>query len=119
VTGDNGRVAEKVYSDLGMESLGTLTGAEIEVLGDAELAKALPHTTIFARVTPEDLGVLAAGVVEGRRIFANTIKYVLMGTSSNVGNMFSAAGASLFLSFLAADVRPRPLAAPALSGRRS
>jgi P-type Mg2+ transporter len=44
--------------------------------------------------------VLADGVVEGRRIFANTMKYVLMGTSSNFGNMFSAAGASLFLSFL-------------------
>jgi P-type Mg2+ transporter len=39
-------------------------------------------------------------VAEGRRIFANTIKYVLMGTSSNFGNMFSAAGASLFLPFL-------------------
>ena len=48
----------------------------------------------------KDLDVLADGVVEGRRIFANTIKYVLMGTSSNFGNMFSAAGASLFLSFL-------------------
>jgi P-type Mg2+ transporter len=48
----------------------------------------------------KDLGVLADGVAEGRRIFANTIKYVLMGTSSNFGNMFSAAGASLFLSFL-------------------
>ena len=48
----------------------------------------------------KDLGVLADGVVEGRRIFANTIKYVLMGTSSNFGNMFSAAGASLFLNFL-------------------
>ena len=48
----------------------------------------------------KDLGILAAGVVEGRRIFTNTIKYVLMGTSSNFGNMFSAAGASLFLSFL-------------------
>ncbi len=48
----------------------------------------------------KDLGVLADGVVEGRRIFANTMKYVLMGTSSNFGNMFSAAGASLFLSFL-------------------
>jgi Mg2+-importing ATPase len=44
--------------------------------------------------------VLADGVAEGRRIFGNTIKYVLMGTSSNFGNMFSAAGASLFLSFL-------------------
>ncbi len=48
----------------------------------------------------KDLGILANGVVEGRRIFGNTIKYVLMGTSSNFGNMFSAAGASLFLSFL-------------------
>jgi Mg2+-importing ATPase len=48
----------------------------------------------------KDLSVLADGVAEGRRIFANTIKYVLMGTSSNFGNMFSAAGASLFLTFL-------------------
>ena len=48
----------------------------------------------------KDLDVLADGVTEGRRIFANTIKYVLMGTSSNFGNMFSAAGASLFLPFL-------------------
>ena len=48
----------------------------------------------------KDLDVLADGVVGGRRIFANTIKYVLMGTSSNFGNMFSAAGASALLSFL-------------------
>ncbi|HTI22860.1 MAG TPA: magnesium-translocating P-type ATPase [Kutzneria sp.] len=48
----------------------------------------------------KDLDVLADGVAEGRRIFANTIKYVLMGTSSNFGNMASAAGASLFLAFL-------------------
>ncbi|MGO4691805.1 magnesium-translocating P-type ATPase [Glaciibacter sp. 2TAF33] len=48
----------------------------------------------------KDLAVLADGVMEGRRIFANTIKYVLMGTSSNFGNMFSAAAASAFLSFL-------------------
>src|SRR6185369_2951806 len=48
----------------------------------------------------KDLGVLANGVAEGRRIFANTIKYVLMGTSSNFGNMFSAAAASAVLTFL-------------------
>ncbi|MEO7007191.1 MAG: magnesium-translocating P-type ATPase [Terrimesophilobacter sp.] len=48
----------------------------------------------------KDLAVLADGVMEGRRIFANTIKYVLMGTSSNFGNMFSAAAASAFLNFL-------------------
>ena len=46
------------------------------------------------------LGILADGIIEGRRVFANTIKYVLMATSSNFGNMFSAAGASLFLPFL-------------------
>lgn len=48
----------------------------------------------------KDLTILAEGVVQGRRIFANTLKYVLMGTSSNFGNMFSAAGASLVLGFL-------------------
>jgi Mg2+-importing ATPase len=48
----------------------------------------------------KDLDVLADGVTGGRQIFANTIKYVLMGTSSNFGNMFSAAGASIFLAFL-------------------
>ena len=48
----------------------------------------------------KDLGILAGGVLEGRRIFSNTMKYVLMGTSSNFGNMFSAAGGSLLLDFL-------------------
>jgi Mg2+-importing ATPase len=48
----------------------------------------------------KDLGVLAAGVNEGRRIFANTMKYVLMGTSGDFGNMFSAAVGSVALNFL-------------------
>jgi len=48
----------------------------------------------------KDLGVLVNGVKEGRVTFANTIKYVFMATSANFGNMFSMAGASLFLSFL-------------------
>jgi P-type Mg2+ transporter len=156
VTGDNDRVASKLCSDLGIPVAGTLTGAALEKLSDDELVAALPSTTIFARVTPEqksriiraqrtlgadvgflgdgvndavalhdadvgisvdsgadvakdaadivlldkDLGILAGGVIEGRRVFSNTIKYVLMGTSSNFGNMFSAGGASLFLSFL-------------------
>ncbi len=59
-----------------------------------------PRTPPTSCCSTKNLGILADGVVEGRRIFANTIKYVLMGTSSNFGNMFSAAGASLFLSFL-------------------
>ena len=156
ITGDNGTVAAKVCRDIGIAVAASSPGAEIEQLDDDALAAAIPGTTIFARVGPDqksrlikvarrtgvdvaflgdgvndavalhaadvgisvdsatdvakdaadivlldkDLGVLADGVREGRRIFANTIKYVLMATSSNFGNMFSAAGASLFLSFL-------------------
>ncbi len=156
ITGDNGAVAGKVCSDLGVVVDGILTGTDLDGLDDDQLADAIPQTTIFARVGPaqksrliklarrggvdvaflgdgvndavalhaadvgisvesatdvakdaadillldKDLAVLADGVREGRRIFANTIKYVLMATSSNFGNMFSAAGASLFLSFL-------------------
>ena len=48
----------------------------------------------------KDLPVLVDGIQEGRKIFGNTMKYVLMGTSSNFGNMFSAAAASIFLPFL-------------------
>lgn len=47
-----------------------------------------------------DLGVLTKGIMEGRRTFSNIMKYIMMGTSSNFGNMFSMAGASLFLPFL-------------------
>ncbi|MGD6852380.1 MAG: magnesium-translocating P-type ATPase, partial [Candidatus Bathyarchaeia archaeon] len=47
-----------------------------------------------------DLTVLAEGVLEGRKTFGNTMKYVMLGVSSNFGNMFSVAGASLFLTFL-------------------
>ncbi len=48
----------------------------------------------------KDLGVLAEGVREGRKTFVNILKYMMMGTSSNFGNMFSMAGAVLFLPFL-------------------
>jgi Mg2+-importing ATPase len=47
-----------------------------------------------------DLRVLDEGVLEGRKTFGNTMKYIMMGVSSNFGTMFSVAGASLFLSFL-------------------
>jgi Mg2+-importing ATPase len=46
------------------------------------------------------LEVLHNGIIEGRKAFANVMKYLLMGTSSNFGNMFSMAGAVLFLPFL-------------------
>ncbi len=48
----------------------------------------------------KDLAVLHEGIIRGRTTFANTLKYVFMATSANFGNMFSVAGASLFLPFL-------------------
>jgi Mg2+-importing ATPase len=156
ITGDNGLVAAKVCSQIGLESTGLLNGTDIEAMTDDQLAEAILRTTVFARINPDqksriikvarrtgkdvaylgdgvndavalhhadvgisvdsgtdvakdaadvvmldkDLGVLAEGVKEGRRIFSNTMKYVLMATSSNFGNMFSAAGVSAILSFL-------------------
>ncbi len=75
-------------------------------LHDADVGISVDSATDVAKdaadilLLRKDLGLLVDGVVEGRRVFANTIKYVLMATSSNFGNMFSAAGASLFLPFL-------------------
>ena len=48
----------------------------------------------------KDLTVLGHGVIEGRKVFANIVKYIRMGASSNFGNMFSVLGASAFLPFL-------------------
>ncbi|MEJ5293021.1 MAG: magnesium-translocating P-type ATPase [Candidatus Methanosuratincola sp.] len=48
----------------------------------------------------KSLTVLEKGVIEGRKTFGNTMKYIMMNVSSNFGNMFSVAGASLLLPFL-------------------
>jgi Mg2+-importing ATPase len=172
ITGDNGIVAAKVCRDIGVHVDRVLTGADLAGIGDDDLAAAIPTTTVFARVSPEqksriikvarrtgvdvaflgdgvndavalhaadvgisvesaadvakdaadivlvdkDLGVLADGVMEGRRIFANTLKYVLMATSSNFGNMFSAAGASCSCPSCRC-CPPRPAEQPALRRR--
>ncbi len=68
----------------------------ISVNTAADVAKEAADIVLLEK----DLGVLIDGAREGRTTFANTLKYVFMATSANFGNMFSMAGASLFLPFL-------------------
>ena len=63
----------------------------ISVQEGADVAKAAADIVLLE----QDLGVLEHGVRDGRRTFANTLKYVFMATSANFGNMFSMAGASI------------------------
>ncbi|PWU23687.1 magnesium-translocating P-type ATPase [Candidatus Cerribacteria bacterium 'Amazon FNV 2010 28 9'] len=155
LTGDNELVTQKICDDLGVEVDGTLTGEVIEQLEDQQLQTKIEHTTIFARINPDQkeriitlfkknhvvgflgdgindapslhtadvgisvnnatdvaresadiillkksLSVLHEGVIEGRKTYQNIMKYILMGSSANIGNMLSMAGASLLLPFL-------------------
>lgn len=68
----------------------------ISVMNGVDVAKDAAKVILLEK----DLSVLNDGIVEGRRSFANIMKYIIMGTSSNFGNMFSMAAASLFLPFL-------------------
>ena len=68
----------------------------ISVMNGVEVAKDAAKIILLDK----DLAVLNDGIMEGRRCFANVMKYIVMGTSSNFGNMFSMAAASLFLPFL-------------------
>ena len=156
VTGDNELVARHVAAEVGLPVEGSLTGEELRGLSHPALVARARHTTIFARVDPDqkleviralrdggavvgylgdgindapalhtaDVGIsvdnatdvaraaadmillepslaaISQGVTEGRRTFANTLKYIRMGTSSNFGNMLSMTGAALLLPFL-------------------
>jgi Mg2+-importing ATPase len=68
----------------------------ISVSSAADVAK---DAADFILLEP-GLDVLHAGIIEGRKSFGNVMKYLLMGTSSNFGNMFSMAAAVVFLPFL-------------------
>ncbi len=68
----------------------------ISVDGAADVARAAADLVLLEH----DLSVVRTAVVQGRRTVQNVSKYVLMGSSSNFGNMFSMAGAALFLPFL-------------------
>jgi len=156
LTGDNEFVTKKIASEIQLNVKGLVLGADIEKMNDQELSEVLDHTTIFARLNPDqkkriilslqknghvvgymgdgindapslraaDVGIsvnnavdvakesadlillkksledLVEGILQGRRIFANTLKYLMMALSSNFGNMFSMAGASIFFTFL-------------------
>jgi Mg2+-importing ATPase len=72
----------------------------------ADVGISVAHAVDVAKEAAEiillesSLNVLHNGIIEGRKAFGNVFKYLLMGTSSNFGNMFSMAGATLFLPFL-------------------
>jgi Mg2+-importing ATPase len=156
LTGDNEFVTKKIASEIKLNVKGLVLGADVEKMNDQELSDILDHTTIFARLNPDqkkriilslqknghvvgymgdgindapslraaDVGIsvnnavdvakesadlillkksledLVEGILQGRRIFANTLKYLMMALSSNFGNMFSMAGASIFFTFL-------------------
>ena len=156
ITGDNRKVARHIAEAVGLPAVSTLSGRELQDMGDEALMHAVRATTVFAEVDPnqkeriilalqktghvvgymgdgindalalhaadvgisvdtavdvakdaadfillrKDLGILRLGIDEGRRTFANTLKYILTTISANFGNMASMAVASLFLPFL-------------------
>ena len=89
---------DKQYLGDGINDASALHAADvgISVDGAADVAKGAADIVLLDK----DLSVLARGVAEGRKTFANTLKYVYMATSANFGNMFSMAVASLVLPFL-------------------
>ncbi len=68
----------------------------ISVASAVDVAKEAADIILLER----SLRVLHQGILEGRKAFGNVMKYLLMGTSSNFGNMFSMAAAAMFLPFL-------------------
>ncbi|MDB5896708.1 MAG: mgtA1, partial [Ramlibacter sp.] len=156
ITGDNVNVARHVATTIGLPVALTLTGRQLNEMGEDALRHAAQEATVFAEVDPnqkeriilalrktghvvgymgdgindapalhaadvgisvdtavdvakdaadfvllrKDLGILRLGIDEGRRTFANTLKYILTTISANFGNMFSMALASVFLPFL-------------------
>jgi len=86
------------YLGDGINDAPSLHGADVGLSVDSAVDVAKEAADMI--LMRHDLHVLHAAVQEGRRTFGNIMKYILMGTSSNFGNMFSMAGAALFLPFL-------------------
>lgn len=86
------------YMGDGINDLPALHNADVGISVNTAIDVAKDAAAIV--LLRKSLNVIADGIIEGRKTFNNTIKYILMATSSNFGNMFSAAGASFFLPFL-------------------
>jgi len=86
------------YLGDGLNDAPSLHEADVGISVDQAVDVAREAAAII--MTAKDLGLLAEGVREGRRTFTNIFKYVLMGTSSNVGNMVSMSAGALLLPFL-------------------
>jgi Mg2+-importing ATPase len=82
----------------GINDAPALRAADIGVSVDTAVDIAKESADII--LLEKSLMVLEAGVIEGRKVFNNILKYIRMGASSNFGNMFSVLGASAFLPFL-------------------
>jgi P-type Mg2+ transporter len=86
------------YMGDGINDASALHAADVGISVDSAVNVAKESADIV--LLKQDLNVLIDGVREGRRTFTNTMKYIFMATSANFGNMFSMAGASIFLPFL-------------------
>lgn len=82
----------------GINDAPALHAADVGISVDTavDVAKEAAEIVLLSR----SLQVLTTGIIAGRKTFTNTMKYIFMATSANFGNMFSMAGASLFLPFL-------------------
>ena len=82
----------------GINDAPALHAADVGICVDTavDIAKESADVILLEKI----LLVLDEGVLEGRKVFANILKYIRMGASSNFGNMFSVLGASVFLPFL-------------------
>ena len=86
------------YMGDGINDAAALREADVGISVDTAVDIAKESADII--LLEKNLLILESGVVEGRKTFANIIKYIRMGTSSNFGNMFSVLGASAILPFL-------------------
>lgn len=86
------------YLGDGINDIPSLRAADVGISVNSAVDVAKDAASIV--LLRKSLKVLAEGIMEGRKTFSNTIKYILMATSSNFGNMFSAAASSFLLPFL-------------------